>query len=50
MDFAYSEKSLALAERLNRFGSHDLKMARLLAQDYFKVGILQAESLSLIHI
>lgn len=38
------QKSLALAERLNRFGSHDLKMARLLAQDYFKVGILQAES------
>ncbi|HMV87469.1 MAG TPA: protein kinase [Blastocatellia bacterium] len=38
------QKSLALAERLNRNGNHDLKMARLLAQDYFKVGILHAES------
>lgn len=38
------QKSLNLAQRLNRNGADDLKTARLLAQDYFKLGMLQAQS------
>ncbi len=38
------QKSLALAQKLNRNGNNDLKMARLLAQGYFKLGMLQAQS------
>ncbi|MBS1788044.1 MAG: protein kinase [Acidobacteria bacterium] len=38
------QKSLRLAQELNRAGSNDLKVARLLAQDYFKLGMLQAQA------
>ncbi len=37
------QKSLTLAQHLSR-NSNDLKMARLLAQGYFKLGMLQAQS------
>ncbi|HNG31803.1 MAG TPA: serine/threonine-protein kinase, partial [Blastocatellia bacterium] len=37
------QKSLKLAEHLNRNGHQELKMSRLLAQDYFKLGMLQAQ-------
>ena len=36
-------KSLTLAQDLNRNGNNDVKMLRLLAQDYFKLGMLQAQ-------
>jgi serine/threonine protein kinase/tetratricopeptide (TPR) repeat protein len=39
------QKSLKLAQRLNDSGNHDLKMSRLLAQGYFKLGALQALSI-----
>jgi serine/threonine protein kinase len=38
------QKSLKLALRLSRNGANDLKMSRLLAQNYFKLGALQALS------
>ena len=38
------QKSLELAERLSRSGANDLKMSRVLAQGYFKLGALQARS------
>jgi serine/threonine protein kinase len=38
------QKGLKLAEQLNRNGGNDLKMSRLLAQGYFKLGALQAQS------
>ena len=38
------QKGLALAQQLNRDGNNDLKMSRLLAQGYFKLGTLQAQS------
>ncbi len=38
------QKSLDLAERLSRADAGDLKMSRLLAQGYFKLGALQAQS------
>jgi serine/threonine protein kinase len=38
------QKSLELAERLSRNGANDMKMSRLLAQGYFKLGALQAQS------
>jgi eukaryotic-like serine/threonine-protein kinase len=38
------QKSLSLAQRRSRSGGDDLKTARLLAQDYFKLGMLQAQS------
>ncbi|MGH9755310.1 MAG: protein kinase domain-containing protein, partial [Blastocatellia bacterium] len=38
------QKSLELAQRLSRGGANDLKMSRLLAQGYFKLGALQAQS------
>ncbi len=37
-------KSLSLAERLSARGNPDLKMQRLLAEDYFKLGALLSES------
>jgi serine/threonine protein kinase len=38
------QKGLELAQRLSRNGANDLKMSRLLAQGYFKLGALQAQS------
>ncbi|MBI1761888.1 MAG: tetratricopeptide repeat protein [Acidobacteria bacterium] len=38
------QKGLKLAQQLNRNGNPELKMTRLLAQGYFKLGILQAQS------
>ncbi|MFN8004766.1 MAG: protein kinase [Acidobacteriota bacterium] len=38
------QKSLALAQQLQRMGNTDVKMARLLAESYFKLGALQAQS------
>jgi serine/threonine protein kinase len=38
------QKSLDLAERLGRGAENDLKTSRLLAQGYFKLGALQAQS------
>lgn len=38
------QKSLNLARQLNAGDSGDLKMLRLLAQGYFKLGVLQAQS------
>lgn len=38
------QKSLTLAQQLNRTSNNDLKMVRLLAQGYFKLGMLQAQS------
>ncbi|HQR35797.1 MAG TPA: serine/threonine-protein kinase [Blastocatellia bacterium] len=38
------QKSLALAQQLTQRGANDLKMARLLAHGYYKLGALQALS------
>jgi len=38
------QKGLKLAQQLNRNGANDLKMLRLLAQGYHKLGTLQAEA------
>ncbi|MGH9854326.1 MAG: protein kinase domain-containing protein, partial [Blastocatellia bacterium] len=38
------QKGLKLAQQLSRNGNNDLKMSRLLAQGYFKLGMLQAQS------
>ncbi|MGH9852318.1 MAG: protein kinase domain-containing protein, partial [Blastocatellia bacterium] len=38
------QKGLRLAQQLNHNGNNDLKMLRLLAQGYFKLGALQAAS------
>jgi tetratricopeptide (TPR) repeat protein len=38
------QKGLKLAQRLTQNGANDLKMLRLLAQGYFKLGALQAQS------
>ncbi len=38
------QKSLELAQQLSRNGNNDLKVSRLLAQGYFKLGMLQAQS------